>query len=346
MRPSANPHINIMTKENKKPDLHEVITNRFIEALEKGTNPWTKPWTNADSNDQFPVNISSGKMYQGINTLMLWMESNMKGYQSSKWGTFKQWHTFLKMDAKEKDHLKGEKGTPVVYWGVLYFDMQGKKLIPNKPYSISQLDAMVKQKRAKKVMYEKYSFAFNLDQISDKYKDRLPVAIQPKPAVKDEDLWHLNEGDDYTHAELNKCRDTVSAWIGDQSIRFYQGGNRACYNPSFDAITMPTKEQFDFASEYYHTFFHEIAHSTGHESRIDRFENGGSKFGDDKYALEELVAELTAAFLSNSHGIYNQTAINSEAYFKGWAEKLKADKKMIFKASKQAQKAFELITNV
>jgi antirestriction protein ArdC len=102
--------------------------------------------------------------------------------------------------------------------------------------------------------------------------------------------------------------------------------------------------QFNSPAEYYHTFFHEMAHSTGHESRLDRLESSG--FGSDPYAREELVAELTAAFLSNAHGIFATAEENSKAYFKHWAEKLKADKKLIFKASREAQKAFDLIANV
>lgn len=319
--------------QTKKPDLHEIITNRFIEALEKGTNPWVKPWKHGafegQSIDVFPVNISSGNQYQGINTLMLWMEANAKGYNSSNWGTFKQW--------KEKGGTvqKGEKGTPIVYWGVLYFekgegDKLGKKLIPNKPHSQKQLDAMARKGLIKKIMYEKYSTAFNQDQTD------LVEEVVKEPAVTE-------STETETAPEFIACGETCHTYLNSQGIDCFSGGNRACYNPLEDCIRMPLMEQFRSEAERYHTLFHEMAHSTGHSSRLDRLEP--ASFGSDPYAKEELVAELTASFLSNAHGIFAETESNSQAYFKNWADVLKADKKLIFSASRDAQKAFELITN-
>lgn len=322
-----------MKAKKAKIDLHETITNRFIEALSKGTNPWTKPWKSNGAGGamtgQFPVNVSSGKQYQGINTLMLWMEANAQGFQSTTWGTFKQW--------KDKGGMvqKGEKGTPVVYWGVLFFEhgqggKLGKKLIPNKPHSMKTLEAMARAGKIKKVMYEKYSTAFNQDQTD------LKEEVEQVPAVTES-----VEGGNTP--EFKACLETVQGWVGDEGIVTSEGGNRACYSPSLDSIKMPALVQFHSPAEYYHTFFHEMAHSTGHSSRLDRLEP--ATFGSDPYAKEELVAELTASFLSNAHGIFAKTEENSQAYFKNWAEVLKADKKLIFKASREAQKAFDLITN-
>ena len=323
-----------MSTKKAKIDLHETITNRFIEALEKGTNPWTKPWKSNGAGGamtgQFPVNVSSGKQYQGINTLMLWMEANAQGFQSTTWGTFKQW--------KDKGGMvqKGEKGTPVVYWGVLFFQhgaggKLGKKLIQGKPHSMATLEAMARAGKIKKVMYEKYSTAFNQDQTD------LKEEVEQVPAVTES-----VEGGDTP--EFKACLETVQGWVGDEGIVTSEGGNRACYSPSLDSIKMPALVQFHSPAEYYHTFFHEMAHSTGHSSRLDRLEP--ASFGSDPYAKEELVAELTASFLSNAHGIFAKTEDNSQAYFKNWADVLKADKKLIFKASREAQKAFDLITNV
>jgi antirestriction protein ArdC len=324
-----------MKNKTQKPkmDLHEIITNRFIEALEKGTNPWTKPWKSTGAGDamtgEFPVNIASGKRYQGINTLMLWMEANAQGFHSTKWGTFKQWQD------KGATVQKGQKGTPVVYWGVLFFEhgaggKLGKKLIPGKPYSMKELEAMAGAGRIKKVMYEKYSTAFNQDQTD------LKEEVKPEPAMTGD----MVSGEE---PEFSACQHTVSRWIGEQGIGIHAGTNRAFYNPRADKIGMPYQIQFNSPAEFYHTYFHEMAHSTGHTSRLDRLEP--ATFGSDPYAKEELVAELTASFLSNAHGIFAETEENSKAYFKNWADVLKADKKLIFKASREAQKAFDLIMN-
>ena len=258
------------------------------------------------------------------------MEANAQGFQSTTWGTFKQW--------KDKGGMvqKGEKGTPVVYWGVLFFQhgaggKLGKKLIPGKPHSMATLEAMARAGKIKKVMYEKYSTAFNQDQTD------LKEDVEQVPAVTES-----VEGGDTP--EFKACLETVKEWVGNEGIATSEGGNRACYNPSLDHLKMPALVQFHSPAEYYHTFFHEMAHSTGHSSRLDRLEP--ASFGSDPYAKEELVAELTASFLSNAHGIFAKTEENSQAYFKNWADVLKADKKLIFKASREAQKAFDLITNV
>lgn len=121
------------------------------------------------------------------------------------------------------------------------------------------------------------------------------------------------------------------------------GGNRACYIPSRDHIQMPNKEVFEGVDEYYSTFFHEMGHSTGHQTRLNR--KGITEFdgfGSHQYSYEELVAEMTAAFLCAHAGITN-TVDNSVAYIKSWSKKLKEDKKMILQAASQAQKAADYI---
>lgn len=127
---------------------------------------------------------------------------------------------------------------------------------------------------------------------------------------------------------------------------FVMGGNKACYYPSRDQIQMPLKEVFESPEEYYSTLFHEMGHSTGHPTRLNRkgiAEFNG--FGTHTYSYEELVAEMTAAFLCTHVGIEN-TIQNSASYIKGWASKLKEDTKMIVLAASQAQKASDLILGV
>lgn len=127
---------------------------------------------------------------------------------------------------------------------------------------------------------------------------------------------------------------------------FVMGGNKACYYPSKDEIQMPLKEVFESSEEYYSTLFHEMGHSTGHPSRLNRkgiAEFNG--FGTHTYSYEELVAEMTAAFLCTHVGIEN-TIQNSASYIKGWASKLKEDTKMIVLAASQAQKASDLILGI
>ena len=119
--------------------------------------------------------------------------------------------------------------------------------------------------------------------------------------------------------------------------------NVACYYPATDTITVPELAQYSDKNEYYATLFHELAHSTGHQTRLNRKEiTDPIMFGSHDYSLEELVAELTSAFLCAESGIDN-TIGNSAAYIKGWHSKLASDPKMFWTAAGRAQKAAQHI---
>jgi antirestriction protein ArdC len=118
---------------------------------------------------------------------------------------------------------------------------------------------------------------------------------------------------------------------------------RACYRPGEDCVNMPLRDQFNGSAEYYSTLFHELGHSTGHESRLARLEP--TSFGSHAYSREELVAEFTAAFLCGTAGIEAATLENSAAYLAGWAHKLRqpSNAQWVVTAAAQAQKAADLI---
>lgn len=127
------------------------------------------------------------------------------------------------------------------------------------------------------------------------------------------------------------------------SIQNIQGSDRACYIPSRDSIEMPSRAQFHDVNEYYSTLFHELGHSTGHASRLNRKElTEATYFGSHDYSAEELVAELTSAFLCGECGIDN-TLNNSAAYIGGWLKRLTADPKAFVTAAGKAQKAADYI---
>ncbi|HLL44379.1 MAG TPA: zincin-like metallopeptidase domain-containing protein [Segetibacter sp.] len=129
------------------------------------------------------------------------------------------------------------------------------------------------------------------------------------------------------------------------SIR--HSGDRAYYSLMRDQVTMPAKDLFVNDEAYYTTLFHELAHSTGHEKRLNRkelIEHDG--FGGENYSKEELTAEFTAAFLSGITGIQPATINNSTAYIQGWLKSLKDDKKLLLTAANQAQKASDFILGI
>lgn len=117
---------------------------------------------------------------------------------------------------------------------------------------------------------------------------------------------------------------------------------RAYYRPSTDSVHIPARSRFVDAPHYYSTLFHELIHSTGHESRLNR--TFGDRFGDELYSKEELVAEMGAAFLCAIAGIANEhTDRNTTGYIQNWIEKLEEDNRLIVHATANAQRAVDLI---
>lgn len=159
------------------------------------------------------------------------------------------------------------------------------------------------------------------------------------------------------HKELMKTFDTAPIEEIDALIKSYtdrsglkivneKWTDKAYYSPSEHAVHLPNINQFKDASSYYSTLFHELIHSTGHKSMLNRFEKGNTMFGSDVYSKEELVAEIGTACVLNRLGIETDfTMYNNKAYINNWASHIKADKKMIVHASSKAEKAVKLIFN-
>lgn len=125
--------------------------------------------------------------------------------------------------------------------------------------------------------------------------------------------------------------------------------DEAYYSPSFDLIHLPIREQFASTAEYYSTAFHEATHSTGHPTRLNRFEReaAAAAFGSESYSKEELVAEMGAACILHELGIETPSSFkNSAAYIQSWLRALKNDKRLIISAAARAEKAVKLILNI
>jgi antirestriction protein ArdC len=122
-------------------------------------------------------------------------------------------------------------------------------------------------------------------------------------------------------------------------VKLQFGGDRAYYSPSLDFVAMPNKSQFNSEAGYYATLLHELSHWSGHESRLNRDLSG--RFGNEAYAAEELIAELSAAFLCARFGIAGE--LRHSSYIASWLKVLKSDNKAIFKAAALAQKAADYL---
>ncbi len=253
-----------------------------------------------------PMNAISGNRYSGINVFMLAGE-----YGNPNWMTFKQ-----AQDAGGKVR-KGEKGTPIVFWSLLKKDHNGKYVQANQNDDKNDIIPVLK-----------YFHVFNVEQI-----DELPEALTTytKPAKLNAD------------ERIQRAESLITNFACGPKVTF--GGNRAAYAPLFDTVMMPEYSQFAGAAEYYSTFFHELVHSTGHRSRLNREGVAELDRSDvDKYGKEELIAEMGAAFLCNTAGI-KHTIENSAAYIGSWLKVIKQPKnvKLVINAASAAQKAAEHI---
>jgi antirestriction protein ArdC len=123
-------------------------------------------------------------------------------------------------------------------------------------------------------------------------------------------------------------------------------GHQAYWRPSSDEVHIPEPVRFTSGEEYYSTLFHELSHSTGHSTRLDRkLDTEPHMFGTPSYGKEELVAEMAAAFLCGHVGITPRVIDNQAAYLQGWLKTIKADKKLVIAAASAAQKAADWIRN-
>jgi antirestriction protein ArdC len=124
--------------------------------------------------------------------------------------------------------------------------------------------------------------------------------------------------------------------------------SQAFYRPSADMVGMPSRSCFESPESYYSTLFHELTHSTGHTSRLNRFEENSTdhQFGSESYSKEELIAEMGAAMLAGIAGISHATLGNSASYLQTWIDRLKSDSRLIISAASHAQKAADYIRGI
>ena len=205
---------------------------------------------------------------------------------------------------------KGEKSKYVVFW---------------KPYE--KVDEETGE--ITKHFYLRYYNVFHLDQCE---------GISPRWAVSvraSSDLQPDAAADAVIKDYVNRSGVTLRITESD----------RAFYQPGTDTVTVPQLSQYKQQEEYYSTLFHELTHSTGHRSRLDRL-NDIAAFGSDQYSKEELVAELGSAFLVNHVGLETSASFrNSAGYIQGWLKSLKNDKKLLVTAAGAAERAVNLILN-
>jgi len=230
----------------------------------------------------------------------------MAGFEHNQFLTFNQ---LKQIGGKVK---KGEKGHLIVFW-------EPAKQQPGE--AAAQTEAPAEEKK-KGIL--QYYYVFNIAQCENIPEKYLPAA---REAV-----------------ELPSCEATISAMPQCPQIRHKE--QSAFYDPKNDYVNMPKKRSFKSDASYYSTLFHELVHSTGHESRLSRATlTQMAEFGSEPYSQEELVAEMGTCYLQSHAGITEEFE-SSAAYIQGWLSKLKNDRLFIFQAASAAQKAVNFILNL
>lgn len=219
------------------------------------------------------------------------------------------YYTFNQVQKLGGHIRKGEKSSMVVFWKQLPVKQQNKQTGETEEVLIPML---------------RYYSVFHISQCEGLKETAVQTAEEPQNAKADEIIRNY----------IQKSGVTI----------VHQKGDEAFYSPSRDSVTLPLTEQFTSPEEYYSTVFHELSHSTGHRSRLNRLK-ATAHFGSTEYSKEELIAEINAAALMNYAGLETGGSFrNSAAYIQSWLSVLKNDKHMIVSASSAATKAFEYIT--
>lgn len=327
-------------QKTKEPSKVDAALQRFAEMLikrmEEMQKDWHKGWIGGGLMFGLPQNIS-GRTYEGSNAFLLFLHTAENGYKAPVYMTYGQLY-------KEGAHvLKGEKAVPVFKWGFSIKDKDGKKVTEE------EFDNMTddEKKECKRRPFLKIYPEFNIDQtnMSEVNKEKYDAVVSQ---FRKTDVPTITDG-----MYVNKAIDRMmekQEWVC--KIQYDKEEKGAYYSPAKDIVVLPTKAQFRIhpddpeecfkdGQEYYGTALHEMAHSTGHPSRLDRLKPAA--FGSPEYAKEELVAELTSAMVGNTLGFDRRISDNNVAYLQNWTSALRKEPKFIVTVMADVNKASRII---
>ena len=271
---------------------------------------WRQGWTNGKGTMLgMPQNLS-GRNYSGTNSFFLQMDTAMNAYRTPVYMTFMQ---------AQKENLRIKKGAqsmPVIYWDLNIKDERGKRVAESDYKQMSRGE----QNKCEVRPFLRAFSVFNVDQtnLEEVNKEKYDAIVDRFKGPQLRDTQGM-----YENRALDRMFERQEWICRVQNDRIVDG---AYYSPARDMVIIPMKEQFNIGKnaeeifkdgmEYYSSALHEMTHSTGTANRLNR--DKGAKFGDAKYAKEELVAELTAAMVGNTLGFDKRILNNNAAYMDGW----------------------------
>ena len=307
--PTENRH----TDQPALRDFRQEVTDNIIGMLERGVAPWQKPWEPGAGSLGIPFNPTSERAYRGGNAIHLMATGLQRGYEDPRWMTYKQasdngWQV-----------RRGEKGTQIEYWEARVASDKTQPSPSDGGGNANAVNGNGSAAEKSRLIHRVYT-VFNAQQI-----ERIPPHT-PK---------------EHTTFEVVQAGEQILKNSGANIA--HDQADRAFYSRSQDSIHLPPKDAFKHASGYYGTALHELAHWTGHPSRLGRSTLTDSyRFGDVNYAKEELRAELASVFLAAERGIPHDHEQHA-SYVNSWIGALKRDKNEIFRAAHDASKATDFI---
>ena len=294
------------------------LVDMVLKNLESGKGLWEQGWASIGS----PESAATGKRYHGINNLFLSLIAIERGYTDTRWATYNQIQERGWSFKKDEEGRSRGKNAGVTIEFYDFIDRNTKK-----KFDRSVLDGMSQDERQEYMdenVYpiRKYYRVFNADLI-DGIPEKVVCRLDPSERVE-------------------RAEKLIGYW-NDYEAQITYGGDEAFYRRSEDRIQMPPREAFKNLHEYYGTLFHEMGHSTGHESRLNRDLSGA--FGSEKYSIEELRAELSSMFLEQELGLaVNEKHIeNNSRYIKSWHDNIKENPDMLFTAIADADKIVKYV---
>ena len=295
-----------MTKSTKpsnaeRVDVYERVTARLIECIEQGTRPWATPW------DTSAPQAAAGRPIRHNGTPYQGINVLLLWAEALNKGyTATRWMTYRQASELGGQVRAGERGALVVF--------------ANRVTRTTENEQGEEEERSLAVL--KGYTVFNVEQI-----DGLPADLSSGPATP------------AVQKPSSGLAPAVAEFFARTGATVRLGGNKAFYSPGYDAIQLPPVAAFRDVHAFAATQAHELIHWTGHPDRLAR--EFGKRFGDEAYAVEELVAEVGAAFLCADLGVPSSVRDDHAAYVASWLKVLKSDKRAIFTAATQAQKAVD-----
>lgn len=323
------------SSEDKALDL---FAEMMIEKIESINKDWKKPWF-TEGALQWPKNLN-GREYNGLNALMLLLQCEKQGWQIPRFCTFdcvQRLNNAEKKDANGEalprvSVLKGERSFPVFITTFTCIDKDTKERIKYDDYK-----RLSEEERKQYNVYPKMQVyrVFNVSQTN--LQEARPEMWTKLQAENVRQTHEQGEGEQFSFAPL----DTMikdNRWICPIKPTY---GDNAYFSISKNEIVVPEKLQFTDGEAFYGTLLHEMSHSTGHESQLDRFKP--TSFGSAEYAREELVAELGSALVAQRYGMTKHIKEDSAAYLKSWLESLKESPQFIKTTLLDVKKATSII---